>query len=190
MLSYLADILSPIQSKASSLWQEATDRATSLDDRLLNGIGNSLNYHWRNWLAQHHTIAWLIDHPIISLIAGAIALILIIRLVLTIYRSVANTIDRMWLWILQSPWMLLKLLVGWEKPKLDSPDSLNTLVTNYQVTADAEQLREILLRLDKIQQQQQQIMQDLQLLKQQPLTIESQQLQLNKKTIEKIIGDR
>lgn len=189
MLSDLADKLSPIQSKASALWQEATDTATSLDDRLLDGIGNSLNYRWKNWLAQHHTLAWLIDHPIISLIAGAIALILIIRLVLTIYRVVANTIDRMWLWILRSPWLLLKFLIGWEaKPKIENPNTLVT--TNYQVTADAEQLREIMIRLDKIQQQQEQIMQDLQLLKQQPLTVESQRLLLDKQTIENIIGDR
>ena len=189
MLSHLADKLSPIQSKASALWQEASDKATSLDDRLLDGIGNSLSYRWRIWLADHHTIAWIIDHPIISLVAGSIALILIIRLVLTIYRVVAQTIDLMWLWILRSPWLLVKFLIGWEaKPKIEHPNTLVT--TNYQVTADAEQLQEILIRLDKIQRQQEQIMQDLQLLKQQPLTVESQRLVLDKKTIENVIRDR
>ena len=83
----------------------------------------------------------------------------------------------MWLWILRSPWLLLKFLFGWPA----KPATGNTTVTNYEVTNNPEQLQEIIARLDQIQQQQEQIIQDLAQLKQQPLTIEPKQLRLAEK---------
>ena len=172
----LVDKLNSIETRASSWLHNATDSATSLDDRLIEGIGNSVGYHFNTWLAQHPAIAWTISHPIISLVVGSITLILTIRLLVTVYRAIASAIDRMWLWILRSPWLLLKFLFGWERqPKVTS----NTVVTNYEVTQDSEQLRDIMVRLDKIQGQQEQILNDLAQLKQQPLAIESKLLSLS-----------
>ena len=184
MFLELADKFDSIESGASSWLHKATEKATSLDDRLIDGIANSLGSHLNAWLARHPAISWSLDHPIISLVGGLIALILTIRLLVTVYRAIASAIDRMWLWILRSPWLLLKLLFGWErKPKTDPA---NTFVTNYQVSADTEQLQDIVKRLDKIQRQQEQILARLGLLKQQPLTIEPKLRSLS----EKILSDR
>ena len=177
----LIDKLSPIKSKASSIFQNATEKATSLDDYLVDNIGGSLNSRWDAWLSHHSFVAWLIDHPIISLISGLITAVLVIRLLATVYRAIANAIDRMWLGILRSPFLLLKFLFGWEpktKPQMT--------VTNYEVTNDPEQLQQIMLRLDKIQQQQEQIIQDLARLKQQPIDLDKIELKQLKAIEEKI----
>ena len=173
----LADKLNPLKAKASSLLNGATEKASSLDDYLVNSIGNSVGSRWDVWLIQHPFFAWLINHPLISLIGSSIAIILTVRLLVTIYRAIANTIDRMWLWILRSPFLLLQLLFGWEVKPKTAP--ANTTVTNYEVTNNPEQLEEIMTRLDLIQQQQQQIIQDLAQLKQQKLIVEPKTLQLS-----------
>ena len=90
---------------------------------------------------------------------------LTIRLIVTIYQAIANTIDRMWLGILRSPVNLLKWIFGWKKVKIASSDSSSTIVTNYEVTNDSEKIALIMARLDVIQQQQSQIIQDLAALK-------------------------
>ncbi|MBE9048547.1 hypothetical protein IQ255_29910 [Pleurocapsales cyanobacterium LEGE 10410] len=163
-LEDLADKLSPFETKASSLLQNATEKASSLDNYVLDSISDSIASRLYAWLSQHPFISWLVNHPVISLIGSLITIILTVRLLLTIYRAIANIIDRMWLWILRSPWLLLRFLFGWEaKPEI-APDST---ITNYEATNNPEQLQEIVTRLDKIQLQQEQILQELAQLKQQ-----------------------
>ena len=173
-LDNLTENINLLKARALSSLDRATQKATSVDDYLVDGIGNSLNSRLTIWLTHHPYIAWLINHPLISFVAGLIVIILTVRLLLTIYNAIANTIDRMWLAILRSPMRLLKFLFGWQpKPKAEN---IGTTITNYEITQDSEQIQQILARLDRIQQQQQQIIQDLAELKQQPLTIESPQL--------------
>jgi hypothetical protein len=180
LLDNLAHKLSPLKAEALSLVHQATEKASSLDDYLFDGISNSVGSPMAVWLNQHPLIAWLVNHPVMAILTSLVAIILVVRLLLTIYRAIASTIDRIWLGILRSPWLLLKFLFGWEaKPKTIAA---NTTVTNYEVTNDSQQLQEIMTRLEQIQQQQQEIIRDLALLKQ-PLTIEPQQLQLVEKKI-------
>ena len=174
----LADKLETIKTRAASSWFDATEKVTALDDRLIDNMGSSISHRFSAWLFQHPLIMWSVNHPIISLVGGSIAIILILRLLATIYRAIANTIDRMWLALLRSPYLLLKLIFG-GKVKPDTVDS-NTTITNYEVTNNPEQLQEIMTRLDQIQQQQQQIVRDLAQLKQQ-MALEPQQLQLVEK---------
>ncbi len=178
---HLADKFNPIKTKTSSLLHHVTDQTTFLDNYLnylVNSIGNSISSSWNNWLLQHPIIAWLFNHPLIGLVSCLLIVILTMRLLATIYRAIANVIDRLWLWILRSPWLLLRFLFGWST----KPTTGNTTVTNYEVTNNPEQLQEILTRLEQIQQQQEQIIQDLAQLKQEPLTIKPQQLQLAEKS--------
>ena len=176
LLDNLADKLDPIEAKALSLFDRATDRAANVDDYIVNSVSNTVGTRFSVWLTQHPSIAWLVNHPLIALIAILITTILLVRLVLTVYRAIATTIDRMWLAILRSPFAVLKFLFGWSpKPEITST---NTTVTNYEVTNDADKLQEIMTRLDLIQQQQQEIIRELALLKQQPLNIEPKQLRL------------
>lgn len=177
MLSdHLSDKLNPITTRASFLLDKVTQKTASLDDYLADSIGNSIKFSWNNWLLQHPVILWLFNHPVIALIGGLLTIILTVRLLLTIYRAIANAIDRLWLWILRSPWLLLKFVFGWEK-KPQATIS-NTTVTNYEVTNDSGQIQLIMERLDLIQQQQEQIIRDLAQLKQQPIAMKLKQIQL------------
>ncbi|MFM2311145.1 MAG: hypothetical protein RLZZ04_421 [Cyanobacteriota bacterium] len=183
--NHLAGHLNSLKAQALSLIHQAMGQISSVDNYLIESVSNSVGSPITIWLTQHPLLAWLVNHPLMALLIGLVSIILLIRLLLTIYRAIASTIDRIWLGILRSPLFLLKFLFGWEtKPKtVNSNTTSNTTVTNYEVTNDSQQIQEIINRLDQIQQQQQEIIQELALLKQQPLTIEPQQLRLVEKKI-------
>lgn len=145
------------------------DRVAFWDNRVIDNVSNSIYSRFDIWLTNHPLIHWLVNHSLIGFVIGLVAIVLVIRLFVTIYRTIASTIDRMWLWILRSPFLLLKFLFGWEvKSKIDSANTLaNTTITNYEVTNSPELLQDILLRLEHLQQQQNEIIRDLALLKQQ-----------------------
>ena len=139
------------------------------DNRVIDNVSNSVYSRFDVWLTSHPSIHWLVNHSLISFVIGLIAIVLVIRLLVTIYRTIASTIDRMWLWILRSPFLLLKFLFGWEvKSKIGSA---NTTITNYEVTNNPELLQDILFRLEHLQQQQEEIIRNLALLKQQTSSI-------------------
>jgi len=177
----LADKLNPLKDKALSLVHNATDKAASVDDYIIDSVSSSITSRTTVWLTRHSFIAWLLNHPLVASVGILVIVILIVRLVLTIYRAIASTIDRIWLAVLRSPMTLLQFIFGWEaKPKANST---SMTVTNYEVTNDSLQLQEIMTRLDLIQQQQQEIIRELAELKQQPLTIKPQPLRLTEKKI-------
>lgn len=161
-------------------FQGAVNKVVSLDNYVANSVGKSLLNSINSWLSIHPLISWLAHHPLISFFIILISGILIIRLLLTIYRAIANSVDRMWIFILRSPWLLLKVLFGWEKK---SPElSPQNVITNYEVTNNPEHLQTILNRLDQIQEQQAQILLDLARLKQESsvISIKSKQQKLLK----------
>lgn len=139
-------------------------------------MGRSITFFFDSWFDQHPFISWLTQHPIFSLIAILILVVLLIRLLVTIYRAIANSIDRLWLWILQSPFLLVKSLFGWEF-KSKELETTN-IITNYELTTNSEQLQEIITRLDEVQEQQKLILQEIAQLKQQPENVGSKQIEL------------
>lgn len=164
----------------SFAFQDAVDKVASVDDYVANSVGKSLRTSINNWLDVHPLVYWLTHHPLISFFIILISGVLIIRLLLTIYRAIASTIDRMWVFILRSPWLLIKVLFGWEKKPSDLP--AKNVITNYEVTNNPEQLQTILNRLDQIQEKQGQILQDLAQLKQESsiVSVDSKQQKLLK----------
>ena len=111
-LDNLTENINLLKARALSSIDRATQKATSVDDYIVDGIGNSLNSRLAIWLTHHPYIAWLINHPLISFVAGLIVLILTVRLLLTIYNAIANTIDRMWLAILLAVFGLFVIFVA------------------------------------------------------------------------------
>jgi len=148
----------------SFAFQDAVNKIASFDNYVANSFGKSITTSLNSWLSSHPLVYWLTHHPLISFFIILISGVLLIRLLLTIYRAIANTIDRMWFFILRSPWLLLKVLFGWEKKTPDFPPK--SVITNYEITNNPEQLQTILNRLDQIQKQQAQILLDLAQLKQ------------------------
>ena len=111
-----------------------------------------------HWLEQHPIIFWMVQHPIISIIAVLIGVILFSRLL----SAIAYLIDKVWLWIIKTPWLLIKSLFGIKKKP--SEEVGNTI--NYELAINPEQLTKIVNKLERIEKQQQQILQDIASLKQ------------------------
>ncbi len=148
----------------------------SFNNRLIDRTELAINSFFAGWFEQHPLIAWLVHHPFISLLVLVIILIFSVRLFVAIYKLITNSIDRLWLWILRLPFLLLKLLFGWEaKPK---PETTATSITNYQVTTDSELLTKICDRLNTIEQQQNHILQEITSLKKQAKNVNHKAIKL------------
>lgn len=172
----VTDKLNSLSSKSSLMLDQALERSSSVDDYLVSRVTGSMKLSLARWLANHPAIAWMYAHPLLSLLAVLIGLILTLRLLATIYRAIAQAIDRLWLWILRSPWLLLKLI--WKGKTTPQAAKTQTTINSYEVSNNSAQLQSMLERLDTIQQQQQQIIQELAELKQQTLARELKQIKL------------
>lgn len=150
------------------------DKVSFWNDRIVDNVGNSLYSRFDIWLANHPLINWLVNHSLISIVVGLIVTVLVIRLLVTIYHSIASTIDKMWLWILRSPFLLLKFLFGWEVKSKS-----NSTITSYEATNYSEQLQEILVCLKHLQHQQEEIVRDLELLKNKTLNANATEIKAN-----------
>ncbi len=76
--------------------------------------------------------------------------------------AIATLIDRLWLWILKSPILLLKSIFGGKPKEIDEP----TQNSSYITIDNSPQLEKIVTQLAKIEQQQQRILQEIVQLKQ------------------------
>ncbi|MDJ0743125.1 MAG: hypothetical protein QNJ32_07150 [Xenococcaceae cyanobacterium MO_167.B27] len=123
----------------------------------------SLTHHW---IEQHPRILWLLQHPVTTLVGILISIILFSRLL----AAIAYLIDRIWLWIIKAPWLLVKSLLG---IKNQTSEAVGQTI-NYELAVNPEQLTKIVNQLEKIEKQQQQILQDVAILKQQSQTINTQ----------------
>ena len=111
-----------------------------------------------SWLAEHISILWLLQHPLISVVGLVIALVLFARLLV----AIAYLIDRLWLWILRLPITLFQAIFSSEET---AKDDLPTTINNYELTNHSQEFEQILQRLNAIEQQQKKILQELAILK-------------------------
>lgn len=110
-----------------------------------------------SWLEEHPLIIWMLQHPIISLISFFLIIVLIFRL----FSAIAQLLDKLWIWLLTSPVILIKSLLGL---KNKSTENLAT-ISQQQTAIDPIKISHIIEQLELINQQQQQIMQDIAALK-------------------------
>ena len=119
-----------------------------------------------HWLEQHPIVFWMVQHPIISIVGSFIGVILFSRLL----SAIAYLIDKVWLWIIKTPWLLIKSLFGIKKKP---PEDVGNTI-NYELAINPEQLTKIVNQLEKIEKQQRQILQDIASLKKQNKTVDIQ----------------
>lgn len=120
----------------------------------------AVKYAIDSWLAEHISILWLLQHPVISVVGLVITLVLVARLLV----AIAMLIDRLWLWILRLPVTIFKSIF---KPKDKSQETIAPTI-NYELTTNAEKSEQILQKLNAIEQQQKKILKDLAILKNTP----------------------
>ena len=117
----------------------------------------AVKYAVDSWLAEHISILWLLQHPIISVVGLVITLVLIARLLV----AIATLIDHLWLWILRLPITIFKSIFS----SKDKPQENIAPTINYELTTNAEKSEQILQKLNAIEAQQKKILQDLAILK-------------------------
>jgi hypothetical protein len=110
-----------------------------------------LNNAIQTWLESHPTIAWMVNHPIWTLIIGVLAIFLFWGLL----NAIARFTEQFWIALLRSPLKLSQwifrgsphLLMGllWFKPK-DDPK---------------KQLKEVLDRLEELRQEEDKLLEQV-----------------------------
>ena len=113
----------------------------------------AFQYSVDSWLAEHMSILWLLQHPFVSVVGFVITLVLFARLLV----AIATLIDRLWLWILGLPITLFQsIFTSGNRQKDNLPATVN-----YELTTNPKEFEQILQKLNAIEQQQKQILQDL-----------------------------
>ena len=113
---------------------------------------------FNSWVEKHPLIIWLLQHPIISLVSIFLIIVLLFRLLAVI----AQLLDKLWIWLLKSPIILIKFILGIK----NKPSEKVSAVNPQELTIEPEKISQIIQQLEIINQQQQQIMKDLATLKQ------------------------
>jgi hypothetical protein len=110
-----------------------------------------------SWLEAHPSVFWSIEHPILTIVVLLIGVVLFARLL----AAIASLIDRLWLWLLKSPILLLKSIFR-GKPKETEEPIQNS---GYITIDNSTQLEKIAAQLTIITHQQQQLLQEIAQLK-------------------------
>ncbi len=133
-----------------------------------------------SWFAEHISILWLLQHPLISGVGFVIILVLFARLLV----AIATLIDRLWLWILRLPITLFQsIFTPGDKQKDNFPATVN-----YELTTNLEKFEQILQKLNMLEHQQKQILQDLAVIKKNSQSNQSKKPKLIKQIKGKISG--
>ncbi len=128
----------------------------------------------QNWLVDHPILNWGLTHPVWALIGLAVLFLLSGGLL----RAIAQLTEQLWIRLLQLPmrlgqWILAQLLQFFGRPFRASihadpePIDISPLEINIaslqdaHESLDAEQLYDILVRLEQIQQEQTLLLQDI-----------------------------
>ena len=133
----------------------------------------AVQYRVDSWLAEHISVLWLLQHPLISIVGFVIALVLFARLLV----AIATLIDRLWLWILRLPITLFQAIFSTEEK---AEENLPATINNYELTSDPEKFEQILRKLNAIEQQQKKILQELAVIKNTAQSNQSQKPKLIK----------
>ena len=143
-----------------------------LIDNLVNifseNIPNTATTLFNHWWQRHPLMTWMINHPVLTLIA----IVFLIFLLSGLLQLIGKAGEKVWLFIFQLPWRLGQYLgkltshyLGWSayktSPAISNNQALETKIDN------------ILEKIDYLTQQQQLILQELADLKKNSLTIKN-----------------
>jgi hypothetical protein len=134
-----------------------TGATNQLANGVAEGLQNTVVASFQDWLAVHPVIAWMVHHPIPTLVMGAVLLLLFWGLV----RAIAQLTERIWITILQVPLKLSLWFWAW----ITRPLQKIALVKSVQPPVSPSptpqaQLVEILARLEVLYQEQSQLIKE------------------------------
>jgi exonuclease VII large subunit len=140
-LTEATNSVSQAAEKTKLSLDETLQKAEKLSDTLTDGVQDLIKTSAQEWIAAHPLIAGILSHPLWSI--GAIFLILLIGWGLI--GAIARFIEQAWLLILQSPFALLK----------------KTAELNLVAKDPKKQLVDVLVRLENLNQEQDKLLQEV-----------------------------
>lgn len=122
-------------------------------NRVTNGVQDWISSSTEVWLNQHPIVAWGVDHPLLSLALGLLALFMSWGLL----KAIAQVIERVWLLIFQVPFKLsqwiVRSLFNWYKTGSSSG-------TDSREAEPCDRLTAIVNRLDALKQEQDELLKE------------------------------
>lgn len=137
--------------KASASLEETLQKVATIKSSVSEATQVAIRSLVNDWLTEHPVIAWLVQHPLMTLLLIVVGIVLVWGL----FQAVFRVIEQFWVAILKSPLFLGKTLLGLRAIKSVEP------VQRSGVGSDSEQVKQILARLDHIQQEQEKILREL-----------------------------
>jgi hypothetical protein len=120
---------------------------------IIEGAEKTLNATVYNWLDTHPLISWFLTHPLYTI--GAVLLILLI--LSGLLRAFGRITEQAWLFILHSPFKFGKWLVGLGTKTLTT----GSTTTNSSKTTSQARLTEILSQLEVMRKEQDSLMHEI-----------------------------
>lgn len=150
------DTFNNTKTASQTIITNSLDKASNVADLVSNNVQSTLESLWNNWVTNHYAIAFLVSHPLI-------AIVLLITAILTIWgliQMIPSLFVNFWLMILKTPFILGKsLFKNNSEGVISENNNLNlNLVNNLEKD---NFLKEILAKLDIIENQQKNILQQL-----------------------------
>jgi hypothetical protein len=140
----------------------AVRRAEDISNALLQGLWHNLEAIAQQWVAQHPIAAWLVTHPLWSLLG----LFLLISLLWTLFTLIGQALQQTWIAILRAPLTLMLWLSGYLTRRIQRAIAPRDPVPAPAPPAD--RVGAILRQLEQLHQEQEALMQELQSLLQLP----------------------
>ncbi|WP_242721810.1 hypothetical protein [Microcoleus vaginatus] len=172
--SQTVERVNQVTETAKASLEDNIQKAGIMSDATSNALQRAIDGTVKNWMDSHPLVFWLVSHPLISLAM----LLLFIFIILGFLQALGNFFAKGWLFILQIP---LKLMQGVLSLGSKSVSNLGGVVVNSLVSKNPEdknnsalqlrgvesnslesqeRLANILIRLEAIQQEQNQLLQE------------------------------
>jgi phosphate/sulfate permease len=147
------DVTQSLQSVKGTL----TGATNQLANSVAEGLQNTVVASVQNWLKTHPIVAWMVYHPIPTLVLAVVLFMLFWGLV----RAIAQLTERIWIIILQVPlklslWFWTLISRPWQGLNRGKPAALPVAPPSTPQT----QLVEILTRLEALYHEQSQLMKE------------------------------
>jgi hypothetical protein len=138
-----------------------TGATSQLTNGVAEGLQNTVVASFQDWLGAHSIAAWMVHHPISTLVLAVVLLMLFWGLI----RAIAQLTERIWITILQMPLKLSLWVWTWISRPLQGLKWLQPAPAPGTASPPPQtQLVEILTRLEALYQEQSQLIKEFRIL--------------------------
>ncbi len=149
--------INQVSQQAKTSLEETIQKTEALSRSLTEGIENGINGFMSDWMLQHQTLAWFLNHPLYSILILVLSVVLIWGLI----QALSGLIVKAWTSVLLSPFKLIKPFL-----RIGSKSAVTAMNNGFvsmklDSTDPKEQFNYILNRLNEIKQEENNLLQQL-----------------------------